>query len=237
MSYFTPPPTAPGNRQRRESSAFVFLSVFKWEWRKGWDVLLLSYWKAFHNHELEQDVVLRIKTYRPPVGLLADVYMESGPAEVRDEIAQFAQGMLGSSIDELPRVEIISEHMSRAELRKLYHKANAFVLPTRGEGWGLPVVEAMASGLPVIVTNFSGPSSYLTELNSYPIPVQMVDEQGFAHPSVPGLVEHLRACVGDREAARRRGAQGRVDMVKKYSTEAVGRVFYEELVRLSGRLL
>jgi glycosyltransferase involved in cell wall biosynthesis len=39
----------------------------------------------------------------------------------------------------------------------LYGGADAFVLPTRGEGWGLPILEAMAAGVPAIATNWSGP--------------------------------------------------------------------------------
>jgi len=41
---------------------FVFLSIFKWEYRKGWDVLLNAYWNAF---TVEDNVVLRIRSYRP----------------------------------------------------------------------------------------------------------------------------------------------------------------------------
>jgi glycosyltransferase involved in cell wall biosynthesis len=33
---------------------------------------------------------------------------------------------------------------------------DAVVLATHGEGWGLPLVEGMAMGLPVIATNWSG---------------------------------------------------------------------------------
>ena len=47
--------------------------------------------------------------------------------------------------------------MPRAVLRNLYAAADAFVLPTRGEGWGLPIAEAMAMAMPVIATNWSGP--------------------------------------------------------------------------------
>lgn len=45
----------------------------------------------------------------------------------------------------------------------------------RGEGWGLPVVEAMAMELPVIVTNFSGPTAYLSEAVGYPLRYELVD--------------------------------------------------------------
>ena len=40
----------------------------------------------------------------------------------------------------------------------LYASADVFVLPSRGEGWGRPHVEAMAMGLPIITTNWSGPT-------------------------------------------------------------------------------
>ena len=42
----------------------------------------------------------------------------------------------------------------------------------RGEGWGLPVVEAMAMALPVIVTNWSGPTAYLDDTVGYPLRVE-----------------------------------------------------------------
>ena len=45
------------------------------------------------------------------------------------------------------------------------------VLPSRGEGWGRPHVEAMAMGLPVIATNWSGPTEYVNEANGYPLPL------------------------------------------------------------------
>ena len=43
-------------------SSFVFLSIFKWEYRKGWDVLLTAFWTAFSR---EDRVLLRIRSYRP----------------------------------------------------------------------------------------------------------------------------------------------------------------------------
>lgn len=43
-----------------------------------------------------------------------------------------------------------------ADFPRFYKAGDAFVLPTRGEGWGRPHVEAMSMGLPVISTNWSG---------------------------------------------------------------------------------
>lgn len=47
---------SPGKRR------YAFLSVFKWEWRKGWDVLLNAYWTEFSKKDL---VVLRLRTFKP----------------------------------------------------------------------------------------------------------------------------------------------------------------------------
>ena len=40
-------------------------------------------------------------------------------------------------------IEKRSDSMSREQVRSLYSQADAFVLPTRGEGWGLPVAEVL----------------------------------------------------------------------------------------------
>jgi glycosyltransferase involved in cell wall biosynthesis len=45
-----------------------------------------------------------------------------------------------------------------AYLNRLYNAADVFVLPSAGEGFGIPIVEAQASGCPVIVTDFSAMS-------------------------------------------------------------------------------
>ncbi len=46
------------------------------------------------------------------------------------------------------------------------------MIPTRGEGWGRPQMEAMAMGLPVISTNWSGLTAFLNEETGFPISVE-----------------------------------------------------------------
>ena len=61
------------------------------------------------------------------------------------------------------KVRVLAQWMSREDMRSLYNQADAFVLATRGEGWGLPIMEAMSMALPVLVTDCSGVTEYASE--------------------------------------------------------------------------
>ncbi|KAJ0406838.1 hypothetical protein P43SY_008860 [Pythium insidiosum] len=126
----------------------IFLSIFKWEERKAWRVLLKAYFQAFTK---DDDVVLAILT------------------------------KLGQSLDELPLVHMVSPNLPQNQLPALYKAATAFVLPSRGEGWGRPHVEAMSMELPIIATFWSGTTEYMTEENSYPLNIEgLVEVYGVA---------------------------------------------------------
>jgi glycosyltransferase involved in cell wall biosynthesis len=52
------------------------------------------------------------------------------------------------------RIEVVG-YVSPAELAELYRSASIFVFPSLDEGFGMPVLEAMAAGVPVITSNRS----------------------------------------------------------------------------------
>lgn len=52
------------------------------------------------------------------------------------------------------------------QMLELYHSATHFVFPSKCEGWGLPLLEAIACGLRVIATDFGGQSEYLKMISS-----------------------------------------------------------------------
>jgi glycosyltransferase involved in cell wall biosynthesis len=62
-----------------------------------------------------------------------------------------------------PKVHLLHGSFTQDEIASLYKNKNiqALVSLTRGEGFGLPLLEAAASGLPIIATNWSGHLDFL----------------------------------------------------------------------------
>lgn len=128
-------------RASRKEKRFIFLSVFKWEERKNWPLLVQSFLEEFGGAE---EIGLWIKT---------SPYMNSQPwAELR----YFSAVGLNRLQQAESQILLSDERLSAEELRCLYSLADAFVLPSRGEGFGLPMAEAMSSGLIVMGPNFGG---------------------------------------------------------------------------------
>lgn len=67
--------------------------------------------------------------------------------------------------DNCPKVYLLHGDMSDAEMASLYRhpQIKALVSLTRGEGYGLPLLEAAASALPVIATNWSGHLDFMNK--------------------------------------------------------------------------
>jgi len=64
------------------------------------------------------------------------------------------------------RVEFLRKQLNRKEMRTLFHESSFLVFPSEFESFGLVAAEAMATGLPVVITNRTGPVDYSTSANS-----------------------------------------------------------------------
>lgn len=125
-------------------------------------------------------------------------------------------------------VKIIDHNATQKELIDLYWQADCFLFPSRGEGFGLPVLEAMATGLPVIFADNTGMSDMANPEFNYAIP-STVKAKAERFPKEWGDVgnwynidqdkfkEAMRHTFENREDARTKGSRA-AKWVKRYWT-------------------
>ena len=205
--------TPDGPRYDIASDEFLVLSVFKWERRKGWDILL----KAWHEAQIDGILVIITNAYH-------------SSADFARQMETYVTETLGDDrgLAALGKVKILSS-LSDADMEALYRRADLVALPTRGEGWGRPHVEAMASGTPVAATNWSGPTAYLDESVGFPLAwtgLEAVGEGPFAShqwaaPDAAHLAAIFAEAVADPARLKELGAAARRRMVERYAPSPI----------------
>ena len=129
-----------------------------------------------------------------------------------------AEPMLHQLAQELniaDRVEF-SGFVPRERMPEIYHRSDVFALASQSEGMSIALLEGMASGLPVVVTDTGGVQELVTE-----------DVNGKVVPwaDVPALTNALRAVIGDRAARLRMGNES-LRVATKFGWESIAREYY-----------
>jgi glycosyltransferase involved in cell wall biosynthesis len=213
---------------------FNFLSVFDWQMRKGYDILLRAYCAEFRPDE---DVALILKVS----------IMNQPHAQLVDLVSYFIERTLHMKLEESPNIILLTGMLPHARFPQLYASADAFVLPTRGEGWGRPYMEALACGRPVIATRWGGQMDFLNDDNADLIELDGIQSTGadidleifaghrWAEPSADNLRQLLRRAVSDRDSSKRKAARGLLDMREKWDWRQVVPKWAREFDRLLDR--
>jgi glycosyltransferase involved in cell wall biosynthesis len=192
--------------------AFRFLHVSSCFPRKGADVLLKSYGKAFRGTD---DVTLIIKTFKNPHNDIASQLAAERAAD-----------------PEFPDVVLIFDDLTDPELKALYRHCHVLVAPSRAEGYGLPLAEAMLSGLPVITTNWSGQLDFCNDETAWLVDYRFAPAQThfglsapvWAEPDCEHLQARLReAFFASQEERASKAATGRRLLLKDHTWTAVAR--------------
>lgn len=98
----------------------------------------------------------------------AGVVIKTNMGRMTCEDRRYTESMISNVLAEVrvgpfPRVHVIHGLLDPTEIGTIYQHEKIKVLcaPTRGEGWGLPILDAAACGLPIIATNHSGHMDFL----------------------------------------------------------------------------
>jgi glycosyltransferase involved in cell wall biosynthesis/ADP-heptose:LPS heptosyltransferase/predicted Zn-dependent protease len=190
---------------------FKFLFVGGTIFRKGPDILLDAFSKAFTATD---DVCLVIKDFG------GDSVYQGQTAEAAIQALKQKPGS--------PEILYLKDEISSEQMPSLYAACHCVVLPYRGEGFGMPVLEAMACGLPVIVTAGGATDSFVSIDAGWKIPatyIRLSDRVGdiplvkpgwMLQPGTPHLTELLKLAARNPEECRRRGAIGRSIAEKRF---------------------
>lgn len=227
------PDNEPFNGLQDVKDMFTFLSIFQWQHRKSPDKLLRAYWNEFTEKD---NVALVIKLYSGSQAIKAE------QRNIITTIHRFRH-FLGKNESNTAPIYFSGSLFSDDDLKGLYTLSNVFVLPSRGEGVGLPYIEAMSSGVPCIATGWGGQTDFITDHNGYLIDYNMQTAtssndtdiaQKFTNLFTPDMewaeadVEHLqqlmRYTYDNREDVKEKGKQARKDM-EDMSWNEVGVLF------------
>lgn len=221
----------------RGASGFVFLSVFGWGARKGWEVTLQAYLEEFRRDD--------------PVSLVFHVqpfYLRTVAHHLLEIRALMDD--LGRRPEDGPPVLVRSDTLSVTDMTRLYRAADAFVLATRGEGFGRPFLEAMAVGVPTIGTGWGGQLDFMRDDNAYlvdytvgPLSERLCQEYSdilgaprtnfrdlrCAEPSLAHLRTLMRRVYEERGEAAAKAARAQAEVLDRFSWPRVAAVVAERL--------
>lgn len=197
---------------------FVFLNVGAMSWNKGLDILLKAFCWIRKKHTQAR---LVLKDDRQLYGI--------GVREVVDELLKDKSIPLDKEV--LGSIKVLSATLTMDIMRNLYAVADTYVSTYRAEGFNLPVIEAMACGTPVIVTDGGPTDDFCDSLMSRRISSTKVANasrgipvHGFhLEPVLESVIDNMSSAVG-RSRTYDEWETARISTLEKFSWASCARI-------------
>lgn len=195
---------------------FKFVCNGAWYPRKNLRNLIIAFQAEFRKGE---DVCLIVKTM--------NCGLNKG---IKKELAEIINDPESANV--FVREDDVPDHI----IPSLYTGCDCFVLPTRGEGWGLPIFEALACGLPVITTGYGAPNEVLRDENGEPLggvhfidwkpaiseePYVYIEGLEWAEPTLMHLRKLMREVYNNRQIEKQKALETSKIIRQKFSWENV----------------
>lgn len=217
---------------------YTFYSIFEWTERKNPRALLESYWREFEGVE---GVNLIIKTY-------VDNFTDEKKQEIKQQIRKLKSQL---QLKSYAPVYLYLDLMDRHQIYRFHQTGDCFVSAHRGEGWGIPQMEALLMGKTIISTNLGGVHEYLTDgKDALLVDCDMVQitqntrnpqwyaaDQHWGEINKDSLREKLRWAFENKAKAVKLGKEGRKTVIKEFSLEAVGQKMKQRLTDIENERL
>jgi glycosyltransferase involved in cell wall biosynthesis len=202
----------------REQYSFIF--VGSWSFRKGVDILVDAFVQEFKPEEAH---------------LHLHIPGAQGDRAANETIASMLRHQ------RLANISFSSGNLTEAWMSRLYNRHDCFVTLTRGEGWGMPIHEAMLCGLPVIAPFGSAMQDFLNPevallVPTNPMSAAAITEEiggnfretygtdGITYDEPDGSVarKHMRFLLNNPDAGHHLGAEARAHMLKTFPESRFG---------------
>lgn len=212
---------------------YKFYSIFEWTERKNPAALLEAYYREFGEKD---KVSLTLKTY-------VDNFTPDKKRELEAAIIHIKKKL---NLEYYPPVYLCLELFDRQQIYRFHRTFDCFVSAHRGEGWGIPQMEAMLMGKPIISTGCGGIHEYLTDnydamLVDYKlVPIQgntrnqqwYREDQQWADIDGDDLRRRLRYAYEAPKHMEAMGSRARETVCQKFDIKVVGELMKKRLAEI-----
>lgn len=177
----------------------------------------------------------------PNVGIVLKTNMGKGTTIDRSITKNVMRQMISAiGKSEFPKIHLIHGNMESEEIAALYHhpEIKCFVSATRGEGYGLPLIDAAVAGIPIIATNWSGHLEFLETGSFLPVEYDMKDihkskvdnrifYEGFrwAEPRKESFMTQVDRFMKNHEVLKKNSLKYAKTVSEKYHKEQVKKLY------------
>ena len=193
---------------KNSNNDYVFFTNIEWGERKNPQMQLQQFNKTFKASD--------------DVCLIAKLNNRDPSINLQNEIKKLNLKNTGGRI-----YFIINRVFDFYQLPLLYRSIDCYITAGRGEGWDMPLMEAMACGLPTIATNWGAHQEFATDENSYllnitgTIPAQAkcpyYDGFNWADPDAEHFSALLEDVYNNPERAKQKGLLAAGEMQEQWS--------------------
>ena len=170
---------------------FTFLTSGDFTERKNFEAVIEAYVKEFNSGD---DVTLVMKCH---FGGFTKRYRRDCVNKIKMIVNNF-------NTKNPPRILFYGDKISDFAMASLYRSSDCFVLASRGEGLGMQYLEAMASGIPVIASDWGAQTDYLDETNSFPVRtfLKIIDDAAYLQKCIQAI--NSKWCQADIDDLRKK---------------------------------